>query len=78
VREDILGHRLKSERAAKIINNFTSTEDTAVKEGEDAAKIISEEEEGEGISEPVKQEDSGYSFWINIPPITPEIRRLYR
>jgi hypothetical protein len=78
VREDILGYRLKSERAAEIMNDFTSTEDTAVEEGEDAAKIISEEEEGEGISEPIEQEGSGYSFWINIPPVTPEMRRLYR
>ena len=53
VREDILGHRLESERAAEIINNFTSIEDTAVKEGEDAAKIISEEEEEEEVNEPV-------------------------
>ena len=78
MREDILGYRLKSERATEIINDFTSIEDTAVKEGEDAAKIISEEEEGEGISEPVEQEGGGYSFWINIPPVTPEIRRLYQ
>ena len=62
MREDILGYRLKSERAAEIINNFTSIEDITVKEEEeDVTKIISEAEE-EGVNEPVKQEDSGHSF----------------
>ena len=77
MREDILGYRLKSERAAEIINNFTSIEDVTVKKKEeDVTKIISKEEE-KGVNEPVKREDSGYSFWINVPPVTLEIRRSY-
>ena len=80
MREDILGHRLESERAAEIMNDFASTQDAAVKEEEeeDAAEIISEEEEEEGVNEPVKQEDGAHGFWIDIPPVTPEMRRSYQ
>ena len=53
VREDVLGYRLESERAAEIMNDFASTQDAAVKEEEDAAEIISEEEEEEVVNEPV-------------------------
>jgi hypothetical protein len=77
VREDILGHRLESERAAEMMNDFASTEDVAVEEEEDVAEIVSEEEE-EGVDEPVEREDGGHGFWIDVPPVTPEIRRSYR
>jgi hypothetical protein len=70
VREDILGHRLESERAAEMMNDFAPTED--------AAEVISDEEEEEGVDEPVEQEDGGHGFWIDIPPVTPEMRRSYR
>jgi hypothetical protein len=76
VREDILGHRLESERAAEMMDDFASTEDVAVEEEEDAAEIVSEEEEG--VDEPVEQEDGGHGFWIDVPPVTPEMRRSYR
>jgi hypothetical protein len=76
VREDILGHRLESERAAEMMDDFASTEDVAVEEEEDAAEIVSEEEEG--VDEPVEQEDGGHGFWMDVPPVTPEMRRSYR